>query len=201
MANYDDAAFDDDLADDWETALQAEEDKEAAQKAEEREREAAKAERAARKKKATADDDEEENADDRGEGAEDMKAKAMDAEAGQDLLGGGQRVPLAQKKIDTDAARQSFAEEFSGQVTQHQEKSLYCAMMPNLVRGMCDALSMEDLQELARAIKVAASNKKSAPKKTDDAAAGGRGRNVDMDAFDGVTDRGGAAITEHEDFM
>ena len=198
MALYDDAAFDDDLADDWEAALMAEEEKEALAEAEEKEREAAKALRAQKKRRVQSDDDESDN-EVQGEGAEDMKAMAMDREAAQDLLGGGARVPIAQKAASSADERAAFAAEFLELVQQHQGKSNYGVMFSNMVKQTSENMSVDELQDVLRAVKLAAKDKKPASKKTSGGTS--RGRNIDMDAFDGVTDRGGAAVTEHEDFM
>uniref|UniRef100_A0A6U4QR30 Uncharacterized protein n=1 Tax=Neobodo designis TaxID=312471 RepID=A0A6U4QR30_NEODS len=198
MALYDDAAFDDELADDWEAALVAEEEKEALAAAEEKEREAAKALRAQKKKRVQSDDEESDN-EAQGEGAEDMKAMAMDREAAQDLLGGGARVPIAKKAASSAEERASFVADFLELLQQHQTKSHYGVMFSNLVKHASENMSVDELQDVLRAVKVAAKEKKPAGKKASGATS--RGRNIDMDAFDGVTDRGGAAVTEHEDFM
>jgi hypothetical protein len=198
MALYDDAAFDDDLADDWEAALMAEEEKEAAAVAEEKEREEAKAQRAAKKKRVQSDDEEDET-DVQGEGAEDMKAMAMDREAAQDLLGGDGRTTMAQKSANTSEERTAFVSDFLELVQQHQSKAHFSVMFSNMVKQMAENMTIDELQDVLRAAKTASNDKK--PVKKGPSAGVSRGRNIDMDAFDGVTDRGGAAVTEHEDFM
>jgi uncharacterized protein with von Willebrand factor type A (vWA) domain len=197
MAEYDDAAYDDELADDWEAALETEDQADAEKAAEEKEREEAKALRNAKKKQRTNTTEGDDAEDATVEAAGDMQAQALDQAAAADLYGTTPRVALAQRKFSSADERAEFVKDLVEQFKQHQTKTHYTSMVPTLFKAVLASGDTDSLSDLSRVLKIASTNVKSAGPTGPST----RGRNVDLDAFEGVTDRGGAAVTEHEDFM
>ncbi len=66
-----------------------------------------------------------------------------------------------------------------------------------LVKQSCKNLPSAAIDDMLRRVKIAGKTKKTQQAAT----TASRGRNVDFDAFAEVTDRGGAAVTDYEDFM
>lgn len=208
MANYDDGAYDDELADDWEAALEAEEQAEAEAAAAEAARLAAKAEKKQRRRVDDGDEDEDgvTLTDDAAAAASNLQAQAQDGAAAADAFGSAPTKMLAQWKVESEDECRDFGKAVGSELRRHHGNQYYHNAFPSLFRIAADKLTIDDLNDLLSKVNVAANeHKKNAAKKASEKASTvSRTRNVGLDGFDvadGVDDRGGAAMTEYEDFM
>jgi hypothetical protein len=200
MATYENVAFDDEMPDDWEAALEAEEAAEAVRLEQERERKAAQASKAeSAKQKRKQDPETKETAeqqDDIAAGTGEMQSKAQDQAAAVEALGGTAQ-KLVGRVLSTKEERAAFVSDMANTISQHQGSPHFLALLlPNLLKELCPTINPENLSEISSKITLAAKEKPVAKTQSQS-----RGRNTDMDAFEGVSDRGGATTTDNDGFM
>lgn len=161
----DEAAYDSDLEDDWEAAMEKEEAEAAAAAAKAKAEEAEKAARAARKPRRNLNEEGEEEGDEMlpeaRRAAAEMQQKALDAAAGADVFGGrseDQSLAKANPKNEGDFKR--FANDVAKQVRQQSGNSNYSSIFLPLVKALAMPLSIEQLQEVHTKVKDAVERKR-----------------------------------------
>lgn len=198
---------DDELADNWEDALEQveQEDEEAKRAEEKRKKEKEEKEQRTRAlKRQTAD--QQEDVADVTSGAGAMLAEAMGREtAGDFLTSEHKEVAFFEQTPTTDAEMQEFGLRLATAMAAYKDRNSFPVAMAALAKAVGNALNTDDLNALLSKVALLQA-KRDSHKPTAAAAASGpaavRGaRNTDVDAFAAVTDRGGAHVTEEQDFM
>lgn len=198
MAQYDDAAFDEDLADDWEAALEAE------TKAEEAARLAEEEKRVAKEKKVQKRIHADEARDDENDvtaGTGNMMAEAMGREQVDEAFGSKEQ-SLCDMSPTTTEDFKHYGRQLATVMAPHRDRKAFPTLFAPLIKELSKKLTSDELNSLLSKIHLIQNKSDGAPKKSETAAAAPRGsRNADVDAFAQVTDRGGAHVTEDQDFM
>ncbi len=199
MALFDDAAYDEDLADDWEAALEAEAEAEEAVKRAQEEKRIAK-ERKLQKRIAA--DEQEETVEDASQAAN-MLAEAFNRETGAQMFG-GKEVGLWEEQPSSLQDYREYGGRIAAQMSGVKDRKAFPVAMNQIFKSLGEKLTTNELNALLSKIRVLANQKKGEPQKPSKQSSVPvpRGsRNADTDAFGDVTDRGGAFVTEDQDFM